>query len=104
MSDEHVLRSYWQGGTDPQLVLDQGACSVLAAQYAFFGSRCEVRSLAELFASGAQEEASKHGGKRRPFLIRRAKNGYLDNQKVSEKKQHMAEKLSLRYVEIRGLF
>ena len=38
------------------------------------------------------------------FLIRRAKNGYLDNQKVSEKIQHMAEKLSLRYVEIRGLF
>ena len=38
------------------------------------------------------------------FLIRRAKNGHLDNQKVSEKNQHMAEKLSLRYVEIRGLF
>ena len=38
------------------------------------------------------------------FFIRRAKNGYLDNQKVSEKIQHMAEKLSLRYVEIRGLF
>ena len=38
------------------------------------------------------------------FLIRRAKNGYLDNQKVSEKIQHMAEKLSLRYVETRGLF
>ena len=38
------------------------------------------------------------------FLIRRAKFSYLDNQKVSEKIQHMAEKLSLRYVEIRGLF
>ena len=38
------------------------------------------------------------------FLIRRVKNGHLDNQKVSEKIQHMAEKLSLRYVEIRGLF
>ena len=38
------------------------------------------------------------------FLIRLSENGYLDNQKVSEKMQHMAEKLSLRCVEIRGLF
>ena len=38
------------------------------------------------------------------WLIRRAKFSYLDNQEVSEKIQHMAEKLSLRYVEIRGLF
>ena len=38
------------------------------------------------------------------FVIRRAKISYLDNQKASEKIQHMAEKLSLRYVEIRGLF
>ena len=38
------------------------------------------------------------------FLIRRAKNRHSDNRYAPENFEHMAEKISLRYVEIRGLF
>ena len=38
------------------------------------------------------------------FLIRLSENGYLDNRYAPENFEHMAEKISLRYVEIRGLF
>ena len=38
------------------------------------------------------------------FLIRRAKNRHLDSCYAPENFEHMAEKISLRYVEIRGLF
>ena len=38
------------------------------------------------------------------FLIRSSENGYLDNRYAPENFEHMAEKISLRYVEIRGLF
>ena len=38
------------------------------------------------------------------FLIRLSENGYLDNRYAPENFEHMAEKISPRYVEIRGLF
>ena len=38
------------------------------------------------------------------FLIRLSENGYLGNRYAPENFEHMAEKISLRYVEIRGLF
>ena len=38
------------------------------------------------------------------FLIRLSENGYLDNCDAPENFEHMAEKISPRYVEIRGLF
>ena len=38
------------------------------------------------------------------FLIRLSENWHLGNRYAPENFEHMAEKISLRYVEIRGLF
>ena len=38
------------------------------------------------------------------FLIRLSENGHLRNGYAPENFEHMAEKISPRYVEIRGLF
>ena len=38
------------------------------------------------------------------FLVRLSENGHLGSRYAPENFEHMAEKLSLRYVEIRGLF
>ena len=38
------------------------------------------------------------------FLVRLSENGHLGNRYAPENFEHMAEKISPRYVEIRGLF
>ena len=59
-------------------------------------------------ATGGAEKGGIFGQKRQGhdghFLIRLSENWHLGNRYAPENFEHMAEKISLRYVEIRGLF